>query len=161
LDAGNIRDIPFLKIGFYPIQYNPIQNKVTIYEEIKIKISYEPVEQLYVESEYTMKPFYNYYQNIFANWGDFIKNTNIIEKQLTREDGCDYLIITHDNFYNEAKVFGDWKHKQGYMTKIANISETGSSYSQIRTYIQNAYDTWDPQPSYLLLIGDSEFVPTT
>ncbi|UCG69290.1 MAG: hypothetical protein JSV09_16185, partial [Thermoplasmata archaeon] len=32
--------------------------------------------------------------------------------------------------------------------------------NEITDYIQDAYDTWNPAPSYVLLVGDSEFIPT-
>ena len=46
------------------------------------------------------------------------------------------------------------------MAKVVNVSDIGGSSAQIRQYIQDAYDTWDPKPSYVLLVGDAEYVPT-
>ena len=34
----------------------------------------------------------------------------------------------------------------------------GNTADSIQTYLQNAYDTWSPPPSYVLLIGDSDLV---
>ncbi|MBE0432015.1 hypothetical protein IBX73_00965 [candidate division WOR-3 bacterium] len=74
-------------------------------------------------------------------------------------DGARYLIITHDNFYNDVKSLAEWKHKKGMQTKIAKLSETGSSSTQIRDYIVNAYNTWTVQPEYLLLVGAPNLLP--
>lgn len=54
----------------------------------------------------------------------------------------------------------NWKHTKGLMTKVVNVTDIGSTSAQIRQYIQDAYDTWDPIPSYILLVGDAEQVPT-
>ena len=39
LETGNIRDVPFVRIVFYPVQYNPKQEVVTIYDQISIKLT--------------------------------------------------------------------------------------------------------------------------
>ncbi len=98
---------------------------------------------------------------MFNNWPGFIKHTRFEQKVGTKDTGCDYLLITHQNYYTQAKELADWKHKSGLMAKTVNVSDIGTTYQQIRQYIQNAYDTWDPSPSYVLLFGDSEYVPTT
>ena len=161
--SGKIRDIPFVKIGFYPVQYNPNQQMAIIYDKIIIKLTFTPGEPVLVEPNYTQKPFYKFYENVFNNWAGFVENANIEQKYSTieeRDSGCEYLVITHQNFFDEAKELADWKHKKGFIAKVVNVSDIGGSSAQIRQYIQDAYDTWDPKPSYVLLVGDAEFVPT-
>ena len=46
---GKIRDINFVKIEFYPIQYNPKQETATIYDEITIELSWDSVDSVSVE----------------------------------------------------------------------------------------------------------------
>jgi hypothetical protein len=77
----------------------------------------------------------------------------------TQEIGARYLIITHDNFYDAIQPLAEWKHKKGLRTKIARLSEIGSSQSQIRTYIQNAYTTWQIPPEFVLLVGAPNYLP--
>ncbi|UCF12981.1 MAG: hypothetical protein JSW06_01665 [Thermoplasmatales archaeon] len=163
-NSGKIRDIPFVKIGFYPIQYNPKQEIVTIYDELTLKLSSTNNDQLLVESKFTQKPFYRYYENVFTNWDGFFEHTNIEQKSIsntgTRETGCDYLIITYPTYNSEIIELANWKHIKGLMTKVVSVIDIGSTAVQIRQYIQNAYDTWDIIPSYVLLIGDAEQIPT-
>jgi hypothetical protein len=163
-NSGNIRDIPFVEIGFYPIQYNPKQEIATIYDELTIKLTVTNSEQLLVESKFTQKPFYRYYENVFTNWDGFLENTIIEQKSISntgmRESGCDYLIITYPSYNSEIIELANWKHIKGLMTKVVSVTDIGSTSAQIRQYIQDAYDTWDPIPSYVLLIGDAEQIPT-
>ncbi len=77
----------------------------------------------------------------------------------TQEIGARYLIITHDNFYNDIQPLAQWKHKKGIRTKIAKLSEIGSSASQIKTYIENAYNNWQIPPEFLLLVGAPNYLP--
>ena len=160
-DTGKLRDIPFIKIRFYPIQYNPFQKTAFIYDFITIKLTFASHEPLNVEPNYSEKPFYELYKNIFDNWQGFIEYTVFQQPASTLENGCDYLLITHQNYYDQAKQLADWKHTTGLMAKTINVSEIGTTFTQIQQYIKNAYETWTPRPSYVLLFGDAEFIPAT
>ncbi len=69
-------------------------------------------------------------------------------------EGARYLIITPDNYYEAILSLAEWKTKKGMKAKVAKLSETGSYAYQIRAYVTNAYNTWNPRPEYLLLVGD-------
>jgi len=69
--------------------------------------------------------------------------------------GAKYLIIAPDNFVSAVQPLADWKTKKGVKAKVVPLSVTGSSASQIKTYIVNAYNNWDIQPEYVLLAGSS------
>ena len=163
--AGSLRDIPFIKITINPVQYNHATHEITIYDHITIQItSLNQNNVVTVEPQFPHAEFEIFYQNSFQNWQGFLDHTNfeIKEYQPTfREDGCDLIIITHESFYTAAKELADWRHQTGMMTKLVNVTDIGSTSGQITTYIQNAYDTWDPQPAYVLLIGDAEYIPTS
>ncbi len=76
-----------------------------------------------------------------------------------QEIGARYLIITHDNFYNDIIPLAQWKHKKGMRTKIARLSEIGSTATQLRDYIVNAYNNWQVKPKYILFVGAPNFIP--
>ena len=160
VELGKIRDIPFVTIRFYPIQYNPARRIAMFYDSIQIKLMFSTPQPVFVESDYEQKPFYGYYENMFQNWQGFTKHTIFEQSLSTKDTGFDYLCITHQNFYHQAKQLADWKHMTGLMATTVNVSDIGSTANQIRQYIQNAYDTWDPRPSFVVLMGDEEFIPT-
>ncbi len=76
-----------------------------------------------------------------------------------QENGARYLIITHDNFYNDILPLVQWKHKKGMRTKVARLSEIGSTAPQIRDYIVNAYNNWIIKPEYILFVGAPNYIP--
>uniref|UniRef100_A0A7C4XFJ8 T9SS type A sorting domain-containing protein n=1 Tax=candidate division WOR-3 bacterium TaxID=2052148 RepID=A0A7C4XFJ8_UNCW3 len=76
-----------------------------------------------------------------------------------QETGARYLIITHNNFYNHILPLARWKHKKGMRTKVVTLSETGSTASQIRNYIVNAYNNWLIKPEYILFVGAPNLIP--
>ncbi len=165
IQEGKIRDIPFIKIRFNPVQYNPKKEIAIIYDEIIIKISWTECEPLMVEHNFKQAPFYTFYENVFINWHDFLENTIVVESEPdlgwgAKDSGCEYLIITHPTFATAAQELADWKYNKGILTKVKSTAKTGDTAEDIRQYIQAAYDTWDPKPSYILLVGDAEHVPT-
>jgi hypothetical protein len=79
-------------------------------------------------------------------------------------EGAKYLIITHDDFYDAIQPLAQWKNKKGVMTTVVDkttIEEQGGGWDSdaIRNYIIDAYDTWDPRPEYVLLVGHWSYTP--
>ena len=67
--------------------------------------------------------------------------------------GAKYLIITPDAYVPTMQPLADWKTKKGVKAKIAPLSVTGSTAALIKSYIANAYNTWDIRPEYILIAG--------
>jgi len=70
-----------------------------------------------------------------------------------------YLIITPDAFYDSVLALAEWKEKKGWHVTVKKLSETGSSATEIKNYIADAYHTWTPTLEYVLLIGDTQQIP--
>ncbi len=161
-NIGNVRDIPYILLEICPVQYNPKTEIAIFYNQIIINIDFQNKNDVIVEDNFKTSIFYNYYNNLFDNFIQFENTTTLItEGRLDSNNGCDLLIITHSDFFQSAHDLSDWKNKKGIKTTVINSSEIGITNVQIKQYIQNAYDTWgNPKPSYVLLIGDVEYIPT-
>ncbi len=48
-----------------------------------------------------------------------------------------------------------WKHQKGWIVNAVSTSVTGTSNASIKNYIQNAYNTSQNPPEYILLLGKS------
>jgi hypothetical protein len=82
----------------------------------------------------------------------------VIFGSLFGQEGAEYLIITHDEFAQTINSLAEWKYMKGLQTRVVKLSEIAPSGSptkeQIKQYISDAYDTWNPQPQYVLLVGE-------
>ncbi|MGB3341604.1 MAG: C25 family cysteine peptidase [bacterium] len=78
---------------------------------------------------------------------------------IAQQTGARYLVITHDDFYDAIQPLVQWKHNKGVKTKTVKLSEIGSSSAQIKSYVENAYNTWDITPEFLLLVGAPNYLP--
>jgi len=85
------------------------------------------------------------------------------------EAGCDYLIITHGDFNkaengnpNPIEQLKNWKQRKGLKTRVVDTADipNGGTADGIKVYIRDAYKKWYPAPTYVLLVGDAEKIPT-
>lgn len=162
VDTGFIRVIPFARICFYPVQYNPATGLARIYTQVQVKLVWDPETKLEINENQNSQYFESYYQNVFANWDAF---SDTFSSELAHpqnnarsETGCEYLIITDPAFVDAANALRDWKIQLGIDTWVKETDETGTDEPELKTYIQNAYLTWVPSPSFVLFIGDSEHI---
>ncbi|MFX1257417.1 MAG: DUF2341 domain-containing protein, partial [Promethearchaeota archaeon] len=168
MDVGIIRAHRTALIIICPVLYNPIQQKIRVYSKIVLEINYPNYEPSDLDSnnkqelgeKYDSSSFQSLFENLYLNYEN---PTNSIINDNDGDFngiGADYLIITPEQFCDNLIPLVNNKENQGLITKVANFTETGSTVSEIEAYIQNAYDTWDIPPSYLLLVGDSNLLPT-
>ncbi len=78
-------------------------------------------------------------------------------------NGADYVIITHQDFYNQAIQLGDLRD-DSMDVLIVNVQEVYDAFgwglldpTAIRDFIRYAYENWTVPPSYLLLFGDGHY----
>ncbi|HHS50879.1 MAG TPA: hypothetical protein ENN07_07175, partial [candidate division Zixibacteria bacterium] len=76
------------------------------------------------------------------------------------DDGAELLVISHPTFVDRVQPWIDWKILMGMPTIVVTTDETGTTKALIKTYIQNAYDTWTLKPAFVLFVGDAELVAT-
>jgi len=68
-------------------------------------------------------------------------------------DAADLLIIAGDDFVDSMMdEFVTAKWEQGYLPAV--VSAGTWTYTEIKDYIQDAYDNWTIPPSFVLMVGD-------
>ncbi len=155
------RRVLFLKVN--PVQYNPADGKILIHSNIKIALRYEGEKdesEIKKRSRLFSPSFEKEAFRLIKNYRKLDRPKVSARKYLRNGSvGADYLIITDDSFVDEVAPLAEWKKEKGYITKIVKTSDIGSSSSDIKNYIKNAYDSWSPAPSYVLLVGDHQQIP--
>jgi len=80
--------------------------------------------------------------------------------------GADVLVVTHPDFAGALDPLVDLRESQGLSVAVANVLGVYDGYGDgrvdpeaLRSFVAHAYDTWDPRPSYLLLVGDGSYDP--
>jgi len=106
-------------------------------------------------------PFGRLYRSSVINYVDDGAPVASVPAAGEREEptGARYLIVTDHIYEDSLEPLVAWKDTKGLRPKVVNLFETGMTADDIRLYIQNAYDTWDVPPEYVLLVGDTEVLP--
>ncbi|MFO7651180.1 MAG: C25 family cysteine peptidase [bacterium] len=77
----------------------------------------------------------------------------LLATALVAQTGARYLIITADLLEPSVRPLAEWKQARGLLTKVVKLSEIGTDTTSIRNFIVTAYNTWNPRPEFVLLVG--------
>jgi hypothetical protein len=158
--AKIIRGCEVRLLTFMPVHYNPAKGEIKIFSHIRAEIHFRGGGGL--TDERLRSPYFeNLYRNLLLNYESLGSPTvNNFETRVELERwGCEYLIVTDSTFLTEAEELASWKNRCGILTWIVTTQDIGKTSSEIQGYIQTAYDTWSIPPSFVLFLGDAEFVP--
>jgi len=80
-------------------------------------------------------------------------------------NGADYIIITHEDFYNSIQPLVNLRQSKGLRVKVVKVTDIYDEFSYglftpyaIKDFLTYAYNNWQPPaPSYVLLVGDANF----
>ncbi len=156
-----IRGVEVVLVRFYPVQYNAAREQLRIHTRFGVRISYSGGAGTFSDERLRSPYFDSLLSSVLLNYsqlgpppgpggGSGLAGTN----------GGDFLIITAPAFLTAANRLADWKILRGIDTEVRTTAQTGSSASAIRSYVQHAYDTWTVPPSFVLFLGDAEFINT-
>ncbi|MBE0434085.1 hypothetical protein IBX73_11560, partial [candidate division WOR-3 bacterium] len=81
----------------------------------------------------------------------------------TQGDACDYIIITHKDFYNAVRPLAEYRSRE-YLTRVVLVDDIYDDFSfgrfdplAIKHFLHYTTDHWSPYPKYVLLVGDATY----
>lgn len=155
---GTMRDVNMANVVVSPVAYNPVTNKIRVYNLIEVEINYENAN---IPATLEMKD--KYYSPLFHAAKEAVINPMNTRNEFNITP-VKYLIIAHDMFANNEQLmaFVNWKKRIGYLVEVAYTSATGTTTTAIRNYILSEYTNAtaeNPAPTFVLLVGDVEQIP--
>ncbi|MCF8333276.1 MAG: T9SS type A sorting domain-containing protein [Bacteroidales bacterium] len=157
-EKDEIRGFDVVMLGITPFQYNPVSEKLIVYRDLEVEVTYTGGNNQFGEAKYRSRWFDPLIK-------DAVLNRSVIpEKDYTRklsgnsrEEGCEYLIVSPDGeeFQQWADSIKRFRNMQGIHTKVVTLSEIGANDPDVlESYFDEAYNTWDTPPAAVLLLGD-------
>ena len=147
---GRIRGKNIGILELFPVNYNPASGILRLYETVKVEIRFEePVEP---RRKGLSSPVFDELLNREV--------LNPLEVSPHPAYPVEYLIITADELFDRIQEFARWKTQKGYKVDIYRISEVGTDDEAIKSFVEEAYSSWEIAPTYLLLVGDVEQIPS-
>ena len=141
---------------FFPVQYNPVQQVLRIYDEIVVSIELEEDASLLAAenvraSRNIPEPYHLLYEKRFLNYQDESRYDPVGELG-------SMLIITTETYTPQIEDMVRWKNQKGIPTEVVLMSEIGESPEAVLSFINEYYQ--NNGLTYLLIIGDENDVPT-
>ncbi len=147
--ARGVRVVP---ITFQPVRYDPSRGCLEVATRLRVAIDLggEDLRNAPARHHASIPPsFDRLYRHLIVNYEG--------PREGQRLDHGSYVIICPDNgaVVDALEPLVEWRTRKGYDVVLATTAETGSGRSAIRSWLQNAYDTWEKAPEYVVLVGDA------
>ncbi len=155
-DAGIIRGHRLVLLSIYPISYNPAKGEIKYYTDMDIRVKFVGGDL----GETRRRIFHHYSMAFEEKIRKDVINYGLLEggkPALTLP--IDYLFIVPDDWVDSITPLVNLKKYQGYRTIVATLSQTGTSTSDIKNYIQQIYDDPTRNLTFVQLIGDVDQIP--
>jgi len=143
-----MRDFRLGRLTLAPIQFNPARGLLRVYRKLEIEITFDgvgenPIEHPRAQKSRVMAKLAN---SLVMNPGDELDDQGVLGG---------YLFITPSTLQSTLQtLLVEWKKEKGYPCTVVNTTQTGNTNSQIKSYLQNIYNTWPVPPDYVILVGD-------
>lgn len=162
---GQYRDVQMVQLECATGQYNPVTDKYQMYRGMHVEVAFEGENSHFItnrtfnEFESAAKLTTEAVVNKAA-LSEYVKELDLSNLQCSGEE---FLILTHSNFRAAADRLAQHKRDRGMSTNVFNVGNGVASRDtaeEIDDFIEDRYDDCKVRPSYVLLMGDAEFIPT-
>ena len=161
---GTMRGIRIGSLVINPVSYNAASNTLRVFNDIEVEISFEGAD--IAETERMLLNTYSPYFDIV--YKQMFNYRQIMDVYTDHPDLMAYpvhmIVIAPDNYVTALEPWTNWKIQKGFDVNIVTTSQCGTTYSAIRSYVQNLYNTGVSQgatPTFLVLVGDVAQIPNT
>jgi hypothetical protein len=153
MNTGIWRELTVGNVQVYPVHYNPATHQLLVYTRLRVNVNY-------LGGSYTHKVIPAWLAATYVRW---IDNFNQLDIELggTDNPGVKYLVISHDNWYNDAFLVDSlvaWHYKRGIETRL--IHKSSWTASEIRDSVKSEYNRNSPAVlRWVLLVGEYAEIP--
>lgn len=146
-----------LPVEVWPVAYDPSRASLRTYSQVKFRLiltGSDLTTTHHLAERYASPVFDPTLSNRVLNYNQ--------GRPLALAEPVGYLIISDDAYAGALAPLVTLRENRGYEVTLTRKSEIlgGNTAAGIKAYIQTAYDTWSLPPSYVLLVGDTNTIPT-
>ena len=154
---GTMRGIQVGALTINPVDYNPAENTIVVYNNIEVEVSYNNYDKAAADSEF-VRTFSPYFASIYSqmfNWRDDVYT----EHPDLWQAPVKMLVIANRMFEETLQEWIAWKTMKGIYMDVNYTDQVGSTAAAIKTFIQNKYA--QDAPSFVIIVGDKNQVPAS
>jgi PKD repeat protein len=159
--VGLLRALNLARLDISPIQYNPVQNKLRVYDVLEVEIVFQngDIPATIGLKQTKASPYFNSLYALTANYKELDNGDALITSAPVT-----YVIVSDPMFQTTLQPFIAWKKKKGYkiIEGYTNNPSVGTTTTSIKAYLQGLYNSPPAGynvPSFVLLVGDVAQIP--
>ncbi len=155
-ETGIFRDLRVVPVTFRPVSYDPQTGEIIVTERLEIELDFsgaDPTAQTPRRRNLIPESFDRLYRDTVLNY----EQSDLYRAADVNVGPGTWLLIYENESGVETRLqpLVDWRRRQGYNVITRTTNDTGSSTSQIKSYIQTQYDTVSPPLEFVTLAGDA------
>ena len=154
VEAGMFAGRRLVMVEVLPAAYNPVKGVVAVYDTLNFTLQFSGGQ--WSQSVLTTKEQAHLAQLVLnASSG----TQGQPQTQQTKQPG-NLLIIVHRDFAGQIGSFVTHKESLGWTVQVVDTARAGTTATAIRSFIQSQYANPATRPDAVLLIGDTDRIPT-
>jgi len=157
-EPGKIRGLDVVMLGITPFQYNPVTKELIVYTDLKVQVDFVGGNGKFGDDAYRNRWWEPILSDNILNYASLpVINFDTRYPDIMTENGYEYVIIVPNNpeFSAWADTIKNFRNAQGIKTGVYKLSEIGgNTVDLIKTFVNNAYNTWTIKPVAICLLAD-------
>jgi len=156
-----MRGMRFVPVTISPVTYDAAANMLKVATHMVVRVDFtKSADKVGVLTDEALRAtaFDALAQGMFINYGTLstLKDPTVPEAPIPGG----FLIISAPAFVDNADLLdlAAWKAEKGYQVTVVSTDDTGTSKEAIQAFIQDAYETWEIPPAYVLFVGDTNTI---
>jgi len=163
--AGSARDLQMVILECSAGTYVPTLDALVLYGSVELQVTFTGGSGFFLTQD-SRNPFES---GPGVNTGAVL-NRAVLDRyvdpnpRLRSCAGEELLVLTHPNYHAPALALAAWKIAKGIPTSVFDVSDGAGpgpdTKEAIDAFIDDRYNRCTVRPSYVLLLGDSDDIPT-
>lgn len=158
---GVMRALNLARVDISPVQYNPVEKKLRVYDILEVEIVFENgnIPATLELKQAKASPYFSSMYGMVGNYKPLGPGDELIASAPVT-----YVIISDPMFQTTLAPFIAWKQKKGFkvIEGYTNNPLVGNTTTSIKAYLQGLYTTPPAGynvPSFVLFVGDVAQIP--
>jgi hypothetical protein len=151
---GIMRGIQVGKMCIEPVSYDPVNNMMRVFNDIKVKVHFDGADAQATE-DMLVSTYSPYFDVIYAQ---MFNGRAVLDVYSDHPDlyttPVKMIVITTPTYASNTAFqnWVTWKKQKGIYTTVYTTNDTGTSASSIKSFIRNCYN--NHAPTFVVIVGD-------
>jgi hypothetical protein len=162
---GTWRDLQIAQIECAAGRYRAKDEKLTLFESLQLELSFKGGSGQFISRESL-----GLFEGESTTYRDAVINKAVIDAGVSdpvphiKCTGEELVVLTHPDLRPAADTLAQWKNDKGIPTSVFNVNDGPGpgpdTAAEINAFVSARYHECHVRPSYVMLFGDAEYVPT-